>query len=121
MGGRTGQKSRPEHIGTILKGLLRHKGLDESIHAHRAVVYWDSLVGEEVSRHAKAVQVERGRLIVDVENSIWMHQLQMQESELRQRINQQLSGEPILQIRFRLGRTPLEEGDASTVTKEADE
>ena len=102
--GRQGRsKTGPEHIGTVLDSLFRQEGIKESIRVQRAVVDWDSVVGDAVSRHARAVYVENGTLIVEVESSVWMHRLQMEESALRTRINRHFGEDIIRQIRFRLG------------------
>jgi predicted nucleic acid-binding Zn ribbon protein len=93
----------PEHIGKVLDSFFKRQGIEESIRAHRAVVDWDSLVGEAVSGHASAVHVDHGTLIVEVENPGWMHRLQMEERNLRARINRHFGEEIIHQIRFRLG------------------
>ncbi len=107
--GRQGRSKRaPEHIGNVLESLFRQQGIEEPIRVHRAVVEWDSLVDDSVSRHARAVHVEHGTLVVEVESSAWMHRLQMEESALRTRINRHFGEEIIRQIRFRLG-SPQEE------------
>jgi len=95
----------PQHIGTILESFFRQQGIEEPIRVHRAVVDWDSIVGDTVSRHARAVQIEHGTLIVEVESPGWMHRLQMQESELRDRVNRHFGEDLIHRIRFRLGST----------------
>lgn len=103
MGNQGRSRKGPEHIGTVLDSLFKQQGIEESIRRHRAVVDWDSVVGEKVSRHANAVHIEHGTLVVEVENSVWMHRLQMEESDLRTRINRHYGEDIIQQIRFRLG------------------
>ena len=110
--GRQGRsKPGPQHIGTILDSFFKQEGLEEAIRVHRAVVDWDAVVGDTVSRHARAVHIEHGTLIVEVESPGWMHRLQMQEGELRTRINRHFGEEIILQIRFRLGSTSTPKAD----------
>jgi len=104
-------KQGPQHIGTILDSLFQQQGIEESIRVHRIVVDWDSVVGDAVSRHAKAVHIEVGTLIVEVESPGWMHRLQMQEEELRSRINQHFGEQVIHRIRFRLGSTSAPKDD----------
>jgi predicted nucleic acid-binding Zn ribbon protein len=110
--GRQGRsKPGPQHIGTILDSFFKQQGLEETIRVHRAVVDWDSVVGDTVSRHARAVHIEHGTLIVEVESPGWMHRLQMQEEELRTRINRHFGEEIIRQIRFRLGSASTPKAD----------
>ena len=111
MGRRGSSKPGPQHIGTILDSLFEQQGIEESIRVHRVVVDWDSVVGDEVSRHARAVHIEHGTLIVEAESPGWMHRLQMQEGDLRSRVNQHFGEEVIRQIRFRLGSTSAPKDD----------
>jgi predicted nucleic acid-binding Zn ribbon protein len=104
--GRQGRsKPGPQHIGTILDSFFKQEGLEEDIRVHRAVLDWDSVVGDAVARHARAVHIEHGTLIVEVESPGWMHRLQMQEGDLRTRVNRHFGEDVIRQIRFRLGAT----------------
>ena len=105
MGSRERFKAGTEHIGKILDSFFKQRGIEESIRVQQAVLEWDSLVGDVVSKHAKAVHIEHGTLIVEVESPGWMHRLQMQELELRTRVNRHFGEDIIRQIRFRLGST----------------
>ena len=96
----------PEHIAHVLDSFFKQQGIEASIRAHRVVVDWDTIVGDAVSCHARAVHIEHGTLIVEAENPGWMHRLQMQELDIRTRINRYFGEEIIEQIRFRLGSTP---------------
>lgn len=103
MGSQGRSKRGPQHIGTILDSFFKQQGIEEPIRIHRAILDWDSVVGDAVSRHAKAVHIDHGTLIVEVESPGWMHRLQMQESELRTRVNGHFGEDIVRQIRFRLG------------------
>ncbi len=101
MAGRTSKG--PQHIGVILDDLIRERGLEETLHANRAVLLWEESVGEPVSRRTKALQVEAdGTLVVGVESPAWIHHLQMEEEDLRARINDRLGETLVRRIRFRL-------------------
>jgi predicted nucleic acid-binding Zn ribbon protein len=105
--GKPREESRPQHIRSILETVFRETGLEEQVRENRAVLYWEVAVGKDISRYARAAYVEKGTLWVEVNNSVRMHSLQMQEEDLRRRINQTLkqSGSAagtVRQIRFRL-------------------
>ncbi len=93
----------PEHIATVLDSLFKQEGLQEAIRVHRLLLDWDSIVGDAVARHTTAAYIEHGTLIVEVASSAWMHRLQMQESDLRTRVNRHLGEGVIQQVRFRIG------------------
>ena len=103
MGGQGRSRKGPERIGTVLDSLFKQQGIEEPIRVHRVVVDWDRVVGDRVSRHARATHIEHGQLMVEVESPAWMHRLQMEESDLRTRINRHYGEEIIRRIRFRLG------------------
>ncbi len=46
MGSQGRSRKGPEHIGTVLDSLFKQQGIEESIRVHRAVVDWDSVVGD---------------------------------------------------------------------------
>jgi len=106
-----GEESGPQHIRSILNTLLRETGLEDHVRENRALLYWEEAAGEDLCRHARAAYVENGTLWVEVNNSVRMHSLQMQEADLRGRLNGVIrrSGSPtgaVRQIRFRLMTDP---------------
>jgi len=97
----------PQHIKDILESLFRQAGIEKQIRASQALLCWSSVSGEETAEHARAVSVEKGTLIVEVRNSVWMHRLQTRSSDLKNGLNRELKdrdpeAEPIREIRFRL-------------------
>lgn len=106
-----GPEDGPQHIGTILTEIFRETGLEERVRENRALFHWEEAAGEDLCRHARAAYVEKGTLWVEVNNSVRMHNLQMQEDDLRERLNGAIrrSGSaagPIDRIRFRLAADP---------------
>lgn len=100
--------SGPQHIKEILETVLKETGLEKQILDHGALLCWDRIAGEKISSHTKALYVERGTLFVEVDSSVWMHRLQLQEQDLLSRLHRECEkqapgGEPIRQIRFRMG------------------
>jgi predicted nucleic acid-binding Zn ribbon protein len=101
------EESGPEHIRTILKTVFRDSGLEDQLRENRAVLCWEDVAGPELARVTRGSYVEKGTLWVEVNNSVRMHSLQMQETDLRTRLNLALkqSGSTagaVRQIRFRL-------------------
>ncbi len=101
------EESGPKHIRSILETVFRETGLEEQVRENRAVLFWEEVVGEDVSRHARAAYMEQGTLWVEVNNSVRIHSLQMQEEDLKRRMNRAIkqSGSvagTVRQIRFRL-------------------
>lgn len=51
---------------------------------------WDTIVGATLARHAQPVRMRRGVLVVSVDSSEWMHELQFLKHDLRDRLNEKL-------------------------------
>jgi predicted nucleic acid-binding Zn ribbon protein len=49
---------------------------------------WDEAVGDAVARHAQPVKVERGRLLVEVDEPGWATQLRFLEHDILERLRQ---------------------------------
>lgn len=47
---------------------------------------WDEAVGEAVARHAQPIKVERGRLLVEVDEPGWATQLRFLEHDIVERL-----------------------------------
>lgn len=101
----------PQHIRRILEDFFRETGMETHVRENRAVLHWEEAAGTDLCRHTRAAYVEKGTLWVEVNNSVRMHSLQMQEAQLRERLNVAIRRtgsvtEPIGQIRFRLMTDP---------------
>ena len=81
------RKSDSVHIRPILEEFFQQEGLTETIHSYRAVAYWKKFVGQEIAAYTRAVEVNNKQLIVEVSSSVRVHYLQMQEEEIRNRVN----------------------------------
>jgi len=97
----------PQHIGQILETLFRETGLADPIRENRALLFWEEAVGKDVALHAQAAYMEKGTLWVEVDHSVRMHSLQMQEEDLRKRLNRAIresgvAAGSVRKIRFRL-------------------
>jgi predicted nucleic acid-binding Zn ribbon protein len=49
---------------------------------------WEEAVGEAVARHAQPMKIERGRLLVEVDEPGWATQLRFLENDLLERLRQ---------------------------------
>ncbi len=87
-------------IGEILPSILSRMGVIKGIEQGKAVVFWENIVGNDIARHAKPFKVKKGILYVEVTSSVWVHELQMMEPEIRNRINKYLEKNIINKIRF---------------------
>jgi predicted nucleic acid-binding Zn ribbon protein len=93
-----------QSLASILPGLMRELGLEESATGWRAVSEWPALAGERVARHSRATGFRDGVLTVEVEGSAWMHELGFLKRELVRRVSDHLGAEIVREVKFTLAR-----------------
>jgi predicted nucleic acid-binding Zn ribbon protein len=89
-----------ESVARVLSRVLRDLGLEQDVLGWRAVREWAQIVGPRVASHTRAIACRDGTLHVEVEGSAWMHELGFLKRQLIQRINAQLGGEHVRDVRF---------------------
>ena len=95
----------PRPLAAILPAVLEQLGLARTAEGWRAVSEWPAVAGERIARHTRALSFRDGTLAVEVEGSAWMHELGFLKRDLVQRINHQLGGEHVRDVRLMLPRT----------------
>lgn len=102
----TKRKKTPEAIGPIIERLVSRLGLEELVKSGRIFATWETLVGPTIARHAKPQAFRQGTLIVRVDSSVWLAQLDRYlKSKIREKINLSLKRPLIKKIVFRVGET----------------
>ena len=67
---------------------------------------WNEAVGEQIARNASPVLVRGDVLHVNVSSSVWVQQLQFLRDIMLEKINANLRGRKIKDIRFKIGPLP---------------
>jgi hypothetical protein len=100
---RGNNKHKPVEISRLLSGVFENKKWRSKLELHRVFEFWDRTVGKEIAAVAQPSLIRsRSVLWVKVKDSIWMQQLHLQKLLLLEKINRQLDGEKISDIRFQL-------------------
>jgi len=94
--------NRPVEIRRLLSDVLQNKQWHSKLELHRVFEFWDSTVGREIAAIAQPSLIRGKVLWIKVTDSVWMQQLHLQKMLLLEKINQQLHGEKISDIRFQL-------------------
>ena len=68
----------------------------------KAILIWDAIVGERIAGKTKALYARDRKLIVEVENSTWMNELQFLKQEMIEKLNEKLGQWIIDDIHFLL-------------------
>jgi predicted nucleic acid-binding Zn ribbon protein len=92
-----------EPIGKILSDVIRDLGLSKKLSEQRAVVEWPDIVGRRVAEHARAVRVDGGRLLVEVDSPVWSQELTLMKRNILREINDRIGRKAIDNVHFVLG------------------
>ncbi len=93
-----------EGIKEILPRTLGKHGLIKGIQERRIVHDWKDLVGETIAAHTHPQEISRGKLIVRVDSSAWLHQLKFLKSDILQILQQKVGEEIVKDICFTVGQ-----------------
>ena len=63
---------------------------------------WKDAVGEKAFRYSHPTSFKKGRMVVVVSNSAWLHEITFRKIKIMKRIGSKL-GEEIKEIRFKIG------------------
>jgi len=87
----------------ILPLTIKNLGLTKKYNAEWVILNWRKIVGEEIAAKAYPTSVQRGVMVISVNNSVWCHHLSMMKEEIIAKINT-FSGEKLItDIRFQAG------------------
>ena len=89
-------------IQSVLPHVLSTHRLSTRIKEFEALTKWGDAVGEAVGRHATAVDVRNGRLLIRVDHPIWSHQLSLLKPSLLARLHAAMGTTIISDIHFSL-------------------
>jgi predicted nucleic acid-binding Zn ribbon protein len=73
------------------------------------VQVWNRLVGKEAAQHSWPVGLRSRRLVVEVENSGWMHALGLRRKEILEGLVELLGMRRVKELSFRIGHSHHEE------------
>jgi predicted nucleic acid-binding Zn ribbon protein len=90
-------------IGQILADVVRDLGLAKKMSEQRAVVEWPDIVGRRVAEHSRAIRVDNGRLLVEVDSSVWSQELTLMKRSILRRINDRIGRQAVDNVHFVLG------------------
>ncbi len=95
------RSSKIKSLDTVIGAVLKHYKLDARLKQVVALNVWADVVGEQIASAAKALKIERGILIVQVEKSVWRNELQFLKNDIIKKLNDKLKEEIVKDIVFR--------------------
>lgn len=95
--------TRTASVSVVLSGLLRKLQPDARPSLEEVRGIWERLAGKEAAEHSWPVRLARGRMVVEVENSGWMHALGMEKAFLLEGLIELMGAGMVRQLSFRIG------------------
>jgi predicted nucleic acid-binding Zn ribbon protein len=86
----------PVPIGPTVEKVLSEAGLNKLVQARRVFQLWNKVVGPSIKRHAQPRSLRHGTLIVNVDSSVWLAQLDRYfKKRLKEKLNREV-GKPLV-------------------------
>ena len=101
-------KDRPKqkdfvHIGNVINGVIKQYRREPDFELKEVWQLWDAAVGETIAQNDRPAAFTGKLLIVQVNSSAWIHQLQFLKKDLISKLNAAL-GKPLVdEIKFKIG------------------
>jgi hypothetical protein len=91
------------HIGDIINGVLKTCRRDCDEELSQVWSLWESAVGDVIAKNTRPEAFKGKLLLVLVNSSPWMHQLQFLKKDIINNVNQALGKELVQDIKFKIG------------------
>ena len=62
-------------------------GAKSLLYEAELIVHWKDIVGIQIAEHSAPIQLQHGRLMIQVKESVWRHQLLFFRAEMIKKIN----------------------------------
>ena len=101
-----------QNIKTALESTLDQLGLSNGIEECKSLAFWDD-VASSVSSRTQAVGMARGKMFVNVTDSVVLHTLSMYKRKYIEKINLLAGKDVIKDIVFRVGKVDKREKEVN--------
>ena len=92
-------------LSGALDALLDRLGAESTTAITGVFAEWPKIVGEQVAQHVTPIKLERGRLIVEIDDPSWATQMRFLEPQLIEKLNTATTS-TITAIEVRVKRNP---------------
>ena len=103
MGDKREKTATPVPIGQVIEKLLEGRKPKSAAKVARVFQLWERAVGEIIAANAKPAAFRDKLLLVHVNSSPWLHQLQFLKDDIIKKVNAALHDESIEDIKFKIG------------------
>lgn len=93
---------QPLPIGKVVDAMFRKIPAPQNADYLSIYRTWKQTVGDNIARNSRPEGIRAGVLFVGVSNSVWMQELSFLKKKIIEKINENLSGNRIKDIRFKI-------------------
>jgi predicted nucleic acid-binding Zn ribbon protein len=87
-------------IGPALDELIGGLGIKKKLQEYDAVVFWEMVVGKQISKMTTARRITQGVLFVHVKTSTWRNELTLRKKEIIDKLNTAIGFDVVKDIKF---------------------
>lgn len=98
------KKRGAEGIKDVVGSFLKKLEGGAAKKGNAVVEAWQSVAGDSAKDHSQPVSFRRGKLVIVVENSVWLYKMTLEKRILLKKFNEKYEGrKKAEEIRFRVG------------------
>lgn len=91
----------PQPLGAVMDELIDKMGLRGRIDEARVIEEWAAMVGPQVNGVTQSAWMRKGTLYIQISSSVWRHQLHLQRTDWKKRLNEKVGRQVVKEIVFR--------------------
>jgi predicted nucleic acid-binding Zn ribbon protein len=92
--------SSAKPLNQLIHQFLESVGIGAKIEENSAIVYWDSVVGQEISQRTEPYKIAEGILYVRVKDPVWRNELQFFKNEIIDKLNSRIGKQLVKEVKF---------------------
>ncbi len=92
--------SQAKPLNQLIEQFLKSLGIGHKVEENYAMVYWDQVVGKEISEQTEPFKISDGTLYVKVIDPAWRNELQFFKSDIMEKLNHKIGKTMVRDIKF---------------------
>ena len=98
------KRNQPEPIKDIIANIIEDLSSGKKFRERQVLEVWSEVAGKRIVRHTRPVMVRNGRLLINVDRSVWLYELtQKHKDRLLKRLQKRVGEDTLKEIQFRMG------------------
>lgn len=98
------RKSSPQPISDVLKNVVERLARTKKKDILKIYSIWPEVVNKGLSHHTRPASLRRGTLLINVDESAWLYQANLQKEKLLEGLRKKIGKDKIQKIQFRIGQ-----------------